>query len=239
VTARPRVRILSPGNELVEPWQAPGPGQIRNGNAYGLAAFVREEGALPELGGIVPDSRAAIRAAIRTAAADGADLILTTGGVSAGDFDFVKVVASEEGDPGWVFRTDMRPGKPLVFARLDGVPLIGLPGNPAAAIVSFVVFVRPLLRKLLGAAPVVPATFPVRFPDELRYKGGRVFLLRCRVEPDEASPTGGFRFAGAGDQDSSFLSSLARANALVRLPAERDGVPAGGVFPAQWLHAVE
>ncbi len=233
-TRRPRVAILSPGKELVEPWEKPGPGQVRNSNAHGLAGFVRECGGDPTVLRIVGDDVEEIRAAIKRAIAEGADALLSTGGVSAGDFDFVRQVAEEDGRPGRVFKTSMRPGKPQVFAMIDGKPLWGLPGNPAAAIVSFTVFVRPGLRKLLGERPVVPAPFPVRLTEDIQYRAGRVFMLRARVEPDLES--GGYLLASAGDQDSSFLASLSEANAIVELPADREVAPAGDIFPAHWIH---
>lgn len=234
VARAPRVAIVSPGNELVEPWTAPGPGQVRNSNAYSLAALVAESGGIPSLEGIVPDSPEALRRAFAAAVAAGADLILTTGGVSAGDHDYVQEVVRRDGRPGHVFKVAMRPGKPQVFGRIGGVPLFGLPGNPAAAIVSFTVFVQPALRKLLGETPWVPDAFLARFPSEFRYRSGRVFLLRARVEAD--LERGGFRVAKVGEQDSSVLSSLAEANALVELPADRELIRAGDVCPARWIH---
>jgi molybdopterin molybdotransferase len=237
VTRRPRVAILSPGKELVEPWAKPGPGQIRNSNAYALASLIEEAGAEPDIRGIVEDDPDLLRECVRASIRDGADVILSTGGVSAGDHDYVQTIVREDANPGWVFKTDMRPGKPQVFGLFDGVPLLGMPGNPAAAIVSFTVFARPVIRKMTGRQPVVPESFPVRFESDLQYKKGRVFMLRARVEPDLESAAGGFRFAAAGDQDSSFLASLAVSNALIRLPADRDVARAGDVFPAQWIHS--
>ena len=111
-------------------------------------------------------------------------------------------------------------------------PFFGLPGNPAAAIVSFEVFARPGLRKLQGRARVLPEIFEVRFPFEQRYKPGRVFLLRTRVEPSAA---GGYEVVRPGEQDSSFLASLARANAIVVLPPEGGPVPEGATRPAFWM----
>jgi molybdopterin molybdotransferase len=232
---RPRVMVLSPGEELVWPGESLRSGQIRNSNAFGLAGALQEAGALPVLGPIISDSLLAIRKAIGQAREEAADAIITTGGVSAGDFDFVQAVVREDGKPGHVFKTAMRPGKPLVFGRLGGLPLFGLPGNPASALISFTVFVLPALRRMLGEEPLLPPCFPVRFTSDFSYRGGRVFLLRVRVEPDIENPAGGFRIGAIGGQDSSFLSSLATANALVYLPADRDLARAGEVFPAQWI----
>jgi molybdopterin molybdotransferase len=179
----------------------------------------------------VPDREVTIRGAIETAIDSAADAIISTGGVSAGDRDLVQAIVRERGRPGHVFKVAMRPGKPQVFGLFGGKPLFGLPGNPASALISFEVFVRPAIRKLRGEAEILDAPFGARFPFEHTYSPGRVFFLRARVEPDGA----GFRVAGAGKQDSSFLSSFAAANALIRLPADRGKVEAGEVHPAFWI----
>lgn len=232
VTRRPRVAIISPGDELVDVATTPGPGQIRNSNAFSLAGLLLSNGCEPILRGIVPDSLEAIRAAIGQALDEGADAIVTTGGVSAGDYDFVQKVVREDGRPGHVAKVAMRPGKPQVFGLFRGKPLFGLPGNPAAAVVSFEVFVRPALRALLGQRPMVPERFAVRFPSVHAYRPGRVFLLRARVEAD---PVHGHEVASIGQQDSAVLSSLAEANAIIFLEAERGRVEAGETAPALWL----
>jgi molybdopterin molybdotransferase len=234
VSRRPRVAVLSPGDELVDVREQPGPGKIRNSNAYAIAALLEEAGAEPLALGIIPDRKAEISAAIQRGLDLGADAFVSTGGVSAGDYDFVQAVVRDEARPGFVFKVAMRPGKPQVFGLFAGRPFFGLPGNPAAAILSFEVFVRPALRTMRGETAVLPTTFGVRFAAPYRYKPGRVFLLRTRLEP-EPGAGGGWRVVDPGPQDSSFLASLARANAVVVLPAERDRVEAGEVHPAFWL----
>ena len=234
VTRQARIAILSPGDELVPVGESPGPGKIRNSNAHSLSGMIREAACEPIDLGIVPDRPEAIRHAIRRGIELGADAFVSTGGVSAGDFDFVRDVVAEDGDPGLVFKVAMRPGKPLVFGLLDDRPFFGLPGNPAASIISFEVFVRPALRKLRGDASCETLTFPVRFPFEYRYKSGRTFLLRTRIEPD-SSGDASFRVCEPGAQDSSFLGSLVRANAVVELPPDRDIVEVGETRPAFWL----
>ena len=232
VTRRARVAIISPGNELVEVGSIPGPGQIRNSNAYSLRGLLLGAGVEPMNIGIVRDTKKEVQAAIEGSIQRGADAIVSTGGVSAGDYDFVRTVVSEMAKPGYVFKVAMRPGKPQVFGLFDGRPLFGLPGNPAASIVSFEVFVRPALRRLRAESVTVEEPFGVRFPFSYAYKPGRTFLLRTRVEPD---PAGGFRAVDPGEQDSSFLSSLASANALITLEADRDRVEEGDVKWARWI----
>jgi molybdopterin molybdotransferase len=234
VTRRARVAIISSGDELVGPGVPLLPGKIRSSNQYALSGLLEELGIEPLDLGIVPDRRDLLRAAIRRAAEGGADAVISSGGVSAGDHDHMKLIAAEEGRPGKLFQVAMRPGKPQAFARIDGIPLFGLPGNPASVVISFAVFVRPALRKMLGETPILPPRFSVRFSAPYRYRPGREMVLRARVEPDPGGP--GLLVAEVGGQDSSLLSSLARANALVYLPGDRDLAPVGETFPAEWLH---
>ncbi len=230
-----RVAILSPGDELVEVDQPCGPGKIRNSNSYSLRGAVEELGATVVYSEIIADDKRAIRNAISAAIDRGADALLSTGGVSAGDFDFVQEIVREEARPGFRFKVAMRPGKPQVFGLFDGVPLFGMPGNPAASIISFEILVRPALRRMRGEAEVYEPRFRVRFPFDFRYPSGRVFLLRARIVPDLESTAGGFVVESPGKQGSGLLSSLADANAIIVLPADRDGVASGEAFPAQWI----
>ena len=236
VARSPRIGIISPGDELVDISETPGPGKIRNSNEPSIAAALLEVGATPVRLGIVEDSLDVLRRVIRRGVAEGLDGLVSTGGVSAGDFDFVQAVVREDARPGFVFKVAMRPGKPQVFGLFDGVPLFGLPGNPAAAANSIEVFVRPALRKMLGFERVLPETFGVRFPFEYRYKSGRVFLLRARIEPDL---DGGYRVVKPGQQDSSFLASLAGSNAIILLPPDGGLIAPGEVRDAFWLAGAE
>lgn len=230
-----RVAILSPGDELVDVGAPLGPGQIRNSNAYSLRGALVDLGAEVMDRGIIPDRRESVHGAVLSAVADGADAVLSTGGVSAGDFDYVRAIVEEEADPGYVFKVAMRPGKPQVFGLFEGKPLFGMPGNPAASVLSFEMLVRPALRRMRGESEIHEPRFGVRFPFGYGYKSGRVFLLRARVVPDDESAGGGFRVAPPGAQGSGLMRALAEANAIVILPADRDHVLPGEVFPAQWI----
>jgi molybdopterin molybdotransferase len=148
VYRRPRVAVLSTGDELVEITVHPGPGQIRNSNAYSVAAQVLAAGGIPLRYPIVPDEPPATRKAFLRAAAE-ADFIVVSGGVSTGDFDFVKPVLESLGEM-FFYRVAMRPGHSQVLGRIDGVPFFGLPGSPTSTFVGFELFVRPALRLLQG-----------------------------------------------------------------------------------------
>ncbi len=230
-----RVAIVSPGDELVDVDAPCGPGQIRNSNACSLRGALADLGAEVMDRGIIPDRKETVREAIFSAVDHGADAIVSTGGVSAGDFDYIRAVVEEDAEPGYVFKVAMRPGKPQVFGLFSGKPLFGMPGNPAASVLSFEMLVRPALRKMRGENTIHEPRFRVRFPFDYSYKPGRVFLLRTRVVPDDESPSGGFRVDAPGAQGSGLLAALADSNAIVILPGDRDRVHAGEAFPAQWI----
>jgi molybdopterin molybdotransferase len=232
VGRKPRIAVLSSGDELVEAASRPGPGQVRSANAFALIGLLENLGAsvldLP----IVRDRIEDVRSAFRLARTAGAHAVVSTGGASVGDRDLIRALALADGDPGRFYQVAMRPGKPLVFARADGVPLFGLPGNPASAIVSFAVFVRPAIRRMLGEEPEVPERFPVVFGERFRYRSGRTFVLRALALP---GPDGRLRVAEAGEQGSASLAPLARANVLVFLPGDREEVLPGEMAEAEWI----
>lgn len=195
VARRPRVAILSTGDEVVPPGSPLGPGQIYSSNNHALFGLALAAGAEPVDCGIVRDDRESLRAAFADAAAK-ADLVVSTGGVSVGDFDYVKeVVGAIE-----FWRVAMKPGKPLAYGRVCGRPFFGLPGNPVSCMVNFLQFVRPVIRRSMGDPnpflPVVHAT--LRAP--VRRSTGRVELLRVRLDREEghlfATPAGGHQGSG-------------------------------------------
>jgi molybdopterin molybdotransferase len=149
VAKQPRVAILSTGDELVEPGEFPGPGQIRNSNAWQLIAQVKNTNCIPNYMGIVPDTEEATDKAISTALAEN-DVVLLTGGVSMGDFDFVPQVMRENKVDIRFQKVAVKPGRPTVFGVTDKSYIFGLPGNPVSSFINFEIFVKPLIYKLMG-----------------------------------------------------------------------------------------
>jgi molybdopterin molybdotransferase len=222
VHRRPRVAILATGDEVIEvdaPWQA---GKIRNANSYSNAAQVGRYGGVPILLGIARDDVAELTAKIRAGLEQGADLFLTSGGVSVGDFDVVKTVLAAEGEMGF-WRVRMKPGKPLAFGQIRGVPLLGLPGNPVSAMVSFELFARPAILKMLGKTFLAKPTVKATLLDKVARKDDRRHYLRVMVEKQE-----GEYFARlTGDQGSGILLSMVQAQGLAIIPEGVDHLPAG------------
>ena len=217
VYARPRVAVISTGDEVVQPGTALGPGQIYSSNNVTLAALVAEAGGVPVDLGNCLDDPAALHARF-TDAARCADLVVSTGGVSVGDFDHVKDVLGAVD----FWRVAMKPGKPLAFGRFGDRPFFGLPGNPVSCMVNFLQFVRPVVRTMLGDPspflPVVSATLT----RPVRRAPGRVEFLRVRLSRDAAgtlwaSPTG-------GHQGSGNVAGMADAHGFALLDATRTEV---------------
>ena len=245
VVRRPRVAILSTGDELLTPGASregspPAPGKIYDSNAYGLAALVEEYGGVPVLSGIAQDTVPALTAKIAEAVA-AADMVVTSAGVSRGDFDVVKEVLAREGEVRfWTVR--MKPGKPLAFGRFtapDGrlVPHIGLPGNPVSSLLAFELFGRPALLKMQGrqvqSRPVITALAD----EEIVNTDARRVYARAIVE---RAADGRWHARLTGPQGSGVLTSMAYANGYAVCPAERDRVSVGEeveVLMVDWEHS--
>jgi molybdopterin molybdotransferase len=228
VTRRPRVAILSTGDELAALGQTPAPGQIRESNAFYLAAAVERAGGVPVLLGVARDHVDEIRARLQTATSS--DLILSSGGVSVGDYDLVKQILSEEGTIQF-WRVRMRPGKPLAFGLLGDTPFLGLPGNPVSAAVTFELFGRPAIRRLLGCRQLERTMVEVVLEGEDLERTDRRHFVRARLH----SRDGTLVATTTGSQGSHRLSSLIGATALLVVLEGEGNVRAGDHLEALLL----
>jgi molybdopterin molybdotransferase len=222
VARKPRVAILATGDELVPIEESLPPGKIRNTNSYSNAAQVIRHGGEPILLGIARDTVAELTAKIEAGLKQEVDLFLTSGGVSVGDFDLVKDVLAAEGEMDF-WRVRMKPGKPLAFGHIRGVPILGLPGNPVSVMVSFETFARPALLKMQGAADWVRPTVEATLMDEIAHKDDRRHFVRVRLVWAEAE----YHAYLTGAQGSGILSSMVKANALAIIPEDWNSAPSG------------
>jgi molybdopterin molybdotransferase len=213
VHGRPRVGILATGDELVEPGSPLEPGKLYNSNSFGIAAQVIESGAEPVILGIAADSSAETRRKLEEGAEY--DLLITTGGVSVGDRDCVKETITALGGEILFWKVDMKPGKPVAFAILNGKPVFALPGNPVAAMVGFEMFVRPSLLQQQGRIRIFRPVVRALLTEDVRNKGERPHFVRVLVERNER----GYVVTTTGNQSSARISSLTAGNALLRLAA--------------------
>jgi molybdopterin molybdotransferase len=222
VARRPRVLVLSTGSELVEPGADLLPGQIYESNSALLAAAVTDAGGTARRLHFVPDDvdqfLATVRAELGGRGDDGADLLVTSGGVSAGAYEVVKDAFASLGTVEFV-KVGMQPGGPQGAGTVDGVPVVTLPGNPVSSFVSFEVFVRPALRRSLGHARPDRLHAPAALAEPLRSPAGRRQFLRGRYDGGRVSQVGG--------PGSHLVAHLARANCLVVVPEDVTELPAG------------
>lgn len=216
---RPRVVLLSSGDELVEPGKPLGPAQVRNSNVYALEAQVRACGGEAIRLPIAPDDPAEIRRAIMDAVA-GADLLITCGGASVGDRDYVQQVLRDLGAQLEFWKVAMRPGKPLGFARLGTTPVLALPGNPVSCYVTFELFARPLIDKLQGGAGDGLRVRQAVLGEDIVKKAGLRMFLRCRFDEEG-------RVRLTGPQDSHMFRSIVASDGLLEVPEEAERLAAG------------
>lgn len=234
VVQRPRVAVLSTGDELVDVDGDRSGGKIIASNTYSLSAQVREAGALAITLPIAPDRPEIIEARLRDAMR--ADVIVSSGGVSVGDFDFIKEVLGRLGSEMKFWRVAMKPGHPLAFGILGGKPAFGLPGNPVSCMVSFEQFVRPAILKMTGHRDLFRPVVRARLRETLRQKPGRRTFVRAIVSREGKELV----VTSTGSQSSGVLLSMFRANGLLVFPEDRAELPEGAevevqiIDPAFW-----
>lgn len=221
VYSKPRIALISSGDELIDPDAPLERGKIRDSNSYTLAALIESAGAEPVRLGVAKDNYESVRALFERAVYLRVDLILSSAGVSVGAFDYVKDVIEADGKMDF-WRVNMRPGKPLAFGEYKEVPIIGLPGNPVSAFIGFEVFVRPVLARLAGQSDGIRPGVRVRSEEEI-LSDGRESYLRAEVREVDGVLTARL----TGHQGSGNLYSLVQANALLIIPAGVKCVPAG------------
>ena len=228
VIRSPHVAILGTGDEVIDVAEPLRPGKIRNSNSYLLEAAVQRAGAIPHRLGVAHDTVESLREKFTEAVQY--DLIITSGGVSVGDFDLVKNIMAEQGQINF-WRINMRPGKPVAFGHISGIPLLGLPGNPVSAAVTFELFGRPVIRKMLGHTRLIRQQVDVIVEDGVSDRAMRRHYVRARVEWRD----GRFVAHTTGNQGSHIMTSLLNVNALVIVPEGGVQVHAGDTAKAIML----
>ena len=217
----PRVAILATGSELVEVDQPLAPGQIRNSNSYTAEAQCRQLGINPVRLGIAPDDYLVTRDMVEGGLSY--DVLITSGGVSVGEFDFVKDVQDALGVERRLWQVAMKPGKPLSFGVHGTTLVFGVPGNPVASMVSFELFIRPALLRLMGHSKVLRPTLKAVLAEDTPNRFGRVHVMRVRAWREGSR----WKVSSTGPQGSGILRSMVHANGLVFIPADARGLRAG------------
>ncbi|MFI5314844.1 MAG: gephyrin-like molybdotransferase Glp [Myxococcota bacterium] len=230
VRARARVAVLATGDELVEPDRLRDDGRIASSNSYALCAALREIGAEPVYLGIAPDDPTEIEARFRTAL--GCDAVISSGGVSVGDRDWIKQVLVGLGGVMKLWRIAMRPGAPLAFVRVGERPVFGLPGNPVSTYVTYEQFVRPSLLRMMGHQKVFRPVASAQLEADYRKPAGRAHFVRVALERRGEE----LWARESGEQGSNILLSLVRADGLAFVPAEATRIARGERVAVQLLY---
>ena len=223
---QPLLGVLATGSELLEAAEPVAPGKFFESNRILLAALLERAGALPRVFPLVKDTLSATRAALEQAF-QVCDSVVTTGGVSVGELDFVKSAFEQLGGRIEFWKVSIRPGKPFVFGRLGEKFLFGLPGNPVSALVTFLLLVRPAIRRWQGAGDVTLPSHPGRLAEPLANAADRRHFMRVRVDPEG-------QVRSAGTQASHILSALAAAQGLVDVPPRTTLAAGSGVKVLRW-----
>lgn len=229
VYQRPRVAVVSTGDELVDVDEEIFEGKILSSNSYTLSSMAAECGADAFQLGIAKDTREALKEKLQQALH--ADVIITSGGVSEGDFDFVKDVLKELGSEMKFWKVAMKPGKPLAFGTIGGKPAFGLPGNPVSCMVCFEQFARPSLLKMMGHKRIYRPVVQAVLKEEIKKKPGRKHFIRSFVKFEESRYT----VTTTGDQGSGILKSMVAANGLLIFPEELSVLKAGETVNVQLI----
>ena len=229
VSQRPTVSILSTGDEILELDETPQGPQIFNSNGHMLAAQIKSAGGIPLYLGIAKDTEKDLMEKFEWALK--ADIVVSSGGVSVGDYDLVKSSLQKMGQDMVFWKVAMKPGKPLAFGRIGKIPIFGLPGNPVSSFVSFEQFVRPSLRKVLGCSDLSHKTVQAKLTRTIHKKPGRLHFLSSIVSWTD----GEYTVTPAGEQGSGILKSAANANSLLIFPLEADEIKQGQEVAVQLL----
>ena len=234
VYARPKVAIIATGSELVDPSQLPQAGKIRNSNSYAMAACAKRAGCEPAIFPIVEDTLEALKRAIAEAS-EGYDFIVTTGGAANGDFDFIKQAIDDLGEL-CMSTVNMRPGKAQAFGMVNGVPVFGLPGNPAAAYVGFELLIRPALRKMQGYTCLDPQVVRAALSKDVGKRDPRRIYLRSTLRRAE---DGSLVVEPASKQSSGLFGVIQRSNCLAIMPEGLEAKKAGDLVDCVLLDIPE
>lgn len=229
VSQRPTVAILSTGDEILDLDETPEGPQIFNSNGHMLAAQIKSAGGIPVYLGIARDTEEDLMEKFTSALK--ADIVVSSGGVSVGDYDLVKSTLKKMGQDMMFWKVAMKPGKPLAFGRIDETPIFGLPGNPVSSFVSFEQFVRPSLRKVLGCLDLYHKKVQAKLTRTIHKKPGRLHFLSSIVSWTD----GQYTVTPAGEQGSGILKSAANANGFLIFPLEAEEIQQGQEVTVQLL----
>lgn len=227
VSKQPVVGIISSGNEVAAPGQPLKPGQIYDANRFSIGGQVKEAGAVVRDYGIIADDLQQIKETLQKVTNE-CDVIITSGGVSVGDYDLMKQALSEQGQMNF-WQVKQKPGKPLAFGHINGKPVVGLPGNPVSSMVVCDQYVRPLLLKMQGATNIFRGQVTAYSDQGIRKQAGRTEFLRTKVKWQD----GAYHAVLTGPQGSGILTSMVQADGLMILPEECEGVRSGDVVQVE------
>ncbi|MGZ4149804.1 MAG: molybdopterin molybdotransferase MoeA [Actinomycetota bacterium] len=233
VHPRPRVIVFSTGDELIPPTETPSFGQVRDSNAYTLFGALREAGAIPTLAGIVKDDPDSLKELVFSYEIQ-ADAFMSSGGVSVGERDVVKAAFFRRGDVDF-YKVAMQPGMPQGFGLVEGKPFFGLPGNPVSVFVSFELFVRPALMKMMGRANLGRPEISATLAEEVRGPKGKTQFARVEV----SRGTEGWVAKPVGGRGSNLISTIARANGLAVIPSGTETAEAGSKVRVMLFRSAE